>query len=137
MWNVKNIADYIIISVGMLRCVSRCLSPSFSQSISLVRQLGNTSYKHVLLTVVVFLSIYLQVDDNQIATLTLNRPEKKNAFSDVTIAELGSAFKSIAEDKSIRGLIMKASGDFFCAGADLSWMKNTVEYKLHIVFELA
>ena len=55
----------------------------------------------------------------------MNRPEKKNAFSDVTIAELSSAFSVIGNDRNIRGLIVKASGDYFCAGADLSWMKNT------------
>ena len=55
------------------------------------------------------------MDSSNIASLTLNRPQKKNAFSDVTIRELTSAFS----------LVIKAAGDYFCAGADLSWMKNT------------
>ena len=73
------------------------------------------------------LEFYSKVNDEHFATLILNRPEKKNAFSDVTIGELASAFQSIDKDESIRGLIMKAAGDYFCAGADLSWMKNTAK----------
>ena len=78
------------------------------------------------------LEFYSKVDDEHFATLILNRPEKKNAFSDVTIAELASAFQSINKDESIRGLIMKAAGDYFCAGADLSWMKNTAKWLFDI-----
>lgn len=65
------------------------------------------------------------MDSSNIASLMLNRPQKKNAFSDVTIRELTSAFSEVESDKSIRGLVIKAAGDYFCAGADLSWMKNT------------
>ena len=65
------------------------------------------------------------VDEDSVATLVLNRPEKKNAFSAQTIAELSSAFSSVKEDNTIRGLILKGSGNTFCAGADLSWMKDT------------
>ena len=74
----------------------------------------------------------IQIDASNIATVTLSNPKKKNAFSDVTIAELASAFQSIDKDESIRGLIMKAAGDYFCAGADLSWMKNTAKWLFDI-----
>lgn len=67
------------------------------------------------------------MDESNIATLTINRPEKKNSFSDVTIQELSSAFASVDSDPTIRGLIVKGAGDYFCAGADLSWMKNTAQ----------
>ena len=45
----------------------------------------------------------------------------------MTIQELSSALSSIDSDSSIRGLILKGSGDYFCAGADLSWMKDTAK----------
>ena len=47
------------------------------------------------------------MDESNIATLTINRPEKKNSFSDVTIQELSSAFASVDSDPTIRGLIVK------------------------------
>ena len=76
------------------------------------------------------------MDDSNIATLTINRPEKKNAFSDVTIQELSSAFASIDSDPTIRGLVVKGMGDYFCAGADLSWMKNTAQFVLLLIVTL-
>ncbi|KAK8817061.1 hypothetical protein WA556_002959 [Blastocystis sp. ATCC 50177/Nand II] len=83
----------------------------------LKRYLATTPYQH----------IRLEVDGSHIATLTINRPEKKNAFSGVTIQELSSALYSIDSDSSVRGLIIKGAGDYFCAGADLSWMKDTAK----------
>ena len=69
--------------------------------------------------------IIWKIDQDHIATLTINRPEKKNAFSGQTIAELSHAFASVGQNQEIRGLIIKGSGDYFCAGADLTWMKDT------------
>jgi methylglutaconyl-CoA hydratase len=61
-----------------------------------------------------------------IVRLSLNRPEVRNAFNDELIAELSLALKKIAKDESVRVVVLAGEGDFFCAGADLNWMKSFV-----------
>jgi enoyl-CoA hydratase len=56
----------------------------------------------------------------RIATLTLNRPDKLNALSDATIAELGHAIDEIRVDERIAGVILTGAGRAFAAGADIS-----------------
>jgi enoyl-CoA hydratase len=56
----------------------------------------------------------------KIATLTLNRPDKLNALSDATIAELGHAIDEIRVDERIAGVILTGAGRAFAAGADIS-----------------
>ena len=60
--------------------------------------------------------------------ITLNRPESKNAFDQEMIAEITEIFKKISQDKSIHAVILKGAGSVFCSGADLSWMKNMINY---------
>lgn len=60
--------------------------------------------------------------------ITLNRPESKNAFDQVMIAELTELFNKISQDESITAVILKGAGTAFCSGADLSWMKNMINY---------
>jgi len=62
--------------------------------------------------------------DKSIAFITLNQPEKHNAFDDSIIAELRAHLKTIKNDSSIRIVVLKAAGKHFCAGADLAWMKR-------------
>jgi methylglutaconyl-CoA hydratase len=59
---------------------------------------------------------------NNIATLTLNRPEVRNAFNDVLIAEMLDALEELAAREDVRVLIIAAEGKTFCAGADVHWM---------------
>lgn len=73
-------------------------------------------------------SVLVGVDERGVASVTLNRPEKHNAFDDVLIAELTKIFKKIGEDKSIRAMILRANGESFCAGADVNWMKRMADY---------
>lgn len=56
----------------------------------------------------------------RIGTLTLNRPDKLNALSDATIAELGHAIDEIRLDEKIAGVIVTGAGRAFAAGADIS-----------------
>jgi len=56
--------------------------------------------------------------------LTLNRPEKSNAFDDEVIADLTQAFLGAAEDASVRVVVLAAEGKYFSAGGDLNWMKR-------------
>jgi len=61
---------------------------------------------------------------NNILTITLNRPEKKNALNNVMVNELNYALAYAKQEKEIRVVVIDAEGDIFCAGADLSRAKE-------------
>ena len=63
-----------------------------------------------------------------IARVTLNRPEVRNAFNEVLIAELTSAFTELGARPDLRAIVLAAEGKAFCAGADLNWMKAMAGY---------
>ena len=60
----------------------------------------------------------------KIATITLNRPEKRNAMSDEMRAEFILALEQVAADKSIKALVLTGAGKGFCAGGDISGMEE-------------
>lgn len=64
----------------------------------------------------------------KVATVTLNRPDVRNAFNEFTIAELSLAFADLGRDDNIRAIVLAANGPAFCAGADLNWMKKMAGY---------
>jgi len=64
-------------------------------------------------------SVLLHEHDNDVAILTLNRPQARNSLSEALLTALSGAFSEIAADKSIRGVVLAASGSAFCAGHDL------------------
>lgn len=55
-----------------------------------------------------------------VATVTLNRPEKRNAVNSVMFQELAAVFDHIATDREVRAFVLTGAGDHFCSGADLS-----------------
>lgn len=61
----------------------------------------------------------------KVLEVTLNRPEVKNAMNAKMISEIREAFSSIKNET--RAVILKGTGDFFCAGGDLHWMKSSLE----------
>ena len=63
-----------------------------------------------------------------LATVTLNRPEVRNAFNETMIHELGQAFAHLAKAEDVRALVLAANGPAFCAGGDLNWMKKMAHY---------
>lgn len=67
--------------------------------------------------------IDLQVETG-IATLTLNRPDKRNAMSDAMRAEFIDALEHVAADKAIRALVLTGAGKGFCAGGDIAGMEK-------------
>ncbi len=67
--------------------------------------------------------ILLREDAGGVCTLTLNRPDQYNALSEALLDELQAAFDAIAEDKSIRVVVLAARGQAFCAGHDLKEMR--------------
>lgn len=66
-----------------------------------------------------FEQIKYEVADN-ILTITLNRPDKLNAFTHVMMNELIAAFDAADADDNVRAIIVTGAGRAFCAGADLS-----------------
>jgi len=57
---------------------------------------------------------------NHIMTITLDRPEKKNALNNVMMNELNYSLAYAKQERSIRVVVIAAEGDVFCAGADLT-----------------
>jgi methylglutaconyl-CoA hydratase len=64
----------------------------------------------------------------RVATVTLDRPDVRNAFNEATIAELALAFDELGRDEDVRAIVLAANGPAFCAGADLNWMKQMAGY---------
>ncbi|WP_293787786.1 enoyl-CoA hydratase/isomerase family protein [uncultured Pedobacter sp.] len=60
----------------------------------------------------------------RIATITINRPEKRNALNPQLVAELTSAFIRASEDDLVKVVILNAKGDAFSAGADLAYLQQ-------------
>ena len=58
------------------------------------------------------------------AKITLNRPDRRNAFDSVMVAELGQVFETLEQDPTLRGVVLAAAGSVFCAGADIRWMQE-------------
>lgn len=65
---------------------------------------------------------HLRVDrDEELAIVTIDRPEKLNALNAAVVAELGEAFADLAADDTVRGVILTGAGErSFVAGADIS-----------------
>jgi methylglutaconyl-CoA hydratase len=66
--------------------------------------------------------------ENRIATVVLNRPEVRNAFNEIMVAEITQVFHALGQDDNIRAIVLAANGSAFCAGADLNWMKKMAAY---------
>jgi methylglutaconyl-CoA hydratase len=62
--------------------------------------------------------------EDGVATLTLNRPEKRNALDDQMIAELKDAFARAERDPEARVILLRGAGPDFCTGADLSQLER-------------
>jgi enoyl-CoA hydratase/carnithine racemase len=63
--------------------------------------------------------VLLREQDGAVGILTLNRPAARNSLSETLLDALGAAFTDIATDRSIRAVVIAASGTAFCAGHDL------------------
>ena len=74
-----------------------------------------------------FETLSLQIDAH-VATVTLNRPDVRNAFNETTIAEITQVFQQLDADSAVRAVVLAANGVAFCAGADLNWMKKMADY---------
>jgi methylglutaconyl-CoA hydratase len=63
-----------------------------------------------------------------VGLVTLNRPERHNAFDDALIGELIEALRSMEADDAVRVVVLSGAGPSFSAGADLNWMKRMAGY---------
>jgi methylglutaconyl-CoA hydratase len=63
-----------------------------------------------------------------VGLVTLNKPERHNAFDDALIGELTEALRSMEAEDAIRVVVLSGTGASFCAGADLDWMKRAAGY---------
>ena len=63
-----------------------------------------------------------------VARVTLARPEVRNAFDDVLVAELTRVFGQLSADPGTRAVVLSGDGPIFCAGADVSWMRRAGSY---------
>lgn len=66
--------------------------------------------------------------DGPVSRVILGRPEVRNAFDDVLIAELTRAFSEIGVDPATRVVVLTGDGPTFCAGADVAWMRKAGGY---------
>ena len=65
--------------------------------------------------------------ENLILTITLNRPEKRNALNDVLISSLKNALREADKNEDLRAILIKGAGKDFCSGADLSALQKIAE----------
>jgi methylglutaconyl-CoA hydratase len=71
-------------------------------------------------------SIRLVVSEG-IARVTLARPEVRNAFNAETIEELHGVFTRITAADDVRAVVLAGEGQVFCGGADINWMRESLE----------
>lgn len=72
--------------------------------------------------------VLLDIDERGVATVTLNRADKHNAFNEEVIAALSDAFAIVEADPRTRLMVLTGEGMSFSAGADLNWMRKFIDY---------
>ncbi len=66
----------------------------------------------------------LYAAEERLAVLTLNRPEKRNALDDRTVAALADALERAERDEAVHVVLLRGAGQDFCAGADLAQLER-------------
>jgi methylglutaconyl-CoA hydratase len=69
-----------------------------------------------------------RTDEETVATVTLVRPEARNALNAALISEVTRCFEELAEDESVRVVVLTGEGPSFCAGADVGYMRDTAGF---------
>jgi methylglutaconyl-CoA hydratase len=65
--------------------------------------------------------------DGPVAYVALDRPEVRNAFNAELIAELDVTFGALGADHDVRAIVLSGNGKTFCGGADVNWMRASLE----------
>jgi methylglutaconyl-CoA hydratase len=76
------------------------------------------------------MSSVLLTEKDLVATVELSRPDVRNAFDPAMISDLTTVFQNLEKRKDLRAVVLRGSGKVFCAGADLQWMKEMVNFTL-------
>src|ERR671911_207293 len=72
---------------------------------------------------------YLSVGDGDaVVTVFLARPDARNALNAGLVGELSRCMEELAGDDGVRVVVLTGEGDFFCAGADIGYMRDTAEF---------
>jgi methylglutaconyl-CoA hydratase len=69
-----------------------------------------------------------KIDSRGVAWITIDNPDKHNAFDDQIIGQLTQAFSAIASNADARIMVLGSAGKSFSAGADLGWMQRMADY---------
>jgi len=70
----------------------------------------------------------ISVESGPVTTVTLNRPDVRNAFNEEMISELTAFAESVPADGSVRAVVFRGAGTVFSAGADVQWMAKMLNY---------
>lgn len=73
--------------------------------------------------------------ENRVATITLNRPDKLNAYTKVMAAELKDALAMADADEGVRAVVLTGAGRGFCAGADMAHLSSAATGKVDLKTE--
>ena len=76
-------------------------------------------------------TVVIEIGDDFVAEITLNRPQKFNTFNTPLAAELDEALKTLDADRKVRVILLKGAGKTFCAGIDVTELegKSPMEYR--------
>jgi methylglutaconyl-CoA hydratase len=66
--------------------------------------------------------------EGPVTTVTLRRPEARNALDAALVGEVARCFEELAEDQSVRVVVLTGEGPSFCAGADVGYMRDTSRF---------
>ena len=72
--------------------------------------------------------VLLDVSPDGVAVVSLNRPNKRNAFDEQMVAALADAFETLKGADHVRVVFVRGAGETFCAGADIEWMRRQGGY---------
>jgi methylglutaconyl-CoA hydratase len=72
--------------------------------------------------------VLLHTDARGVATATLNRPERGNAYDEAMLAALCEGLEQLAADKAVRVVVIRGAGKHFQAGADITWLERAASY---------
>jgi methylglutaconyl-CoA hydratase len=70
----------------------------------------------------------LLIEPGLVTTVTLNRPDVRNAFDEAMIAELTAFAEGVPQDGSVRAVVLRGAGAVFSAGADVQWMARMLGF---------
>lgn len=72
--------------------------------------------------------VLLEIDARGVATATLNRPDRGNAYDEDMLAAFNEGLDGLAADAQVRALVLRGAGRHFQAGADINWLGRAAHY---------